>query len=96
MFNKIIYDPIIIPKIESELDLDEIGLITSMINNIEADYKDAQALSEILGTSINEIYTAAKKLAEKGYLKIINGVYAVNKLKIKDMLLIEPNKNKEG
>jgi len=68
MFNKIIYDPIIIPKIESELDLDEIGLITSMINNIEAYYKDAKALSEILGISINEIYTAAKKLAEKGYL----------------------------
>ncbi len=44
---KIIYDPIIIPNMENELDLDEIGLLASMINNAEADYKDTHTLSVI-------------------------------------------------
>lgn len=96
MMKKIIYDPIIIPNMENELDLDEIGLLASMINNAEADYKDTHTLSIILDAPKKEIETAAKKLVKKGYLKIVDGVYAVNKFKIKDMLLIEPNKNREG
>lgn len=67
-----------------------------MINNAEADYRDIQNLSVILEAPTDEIETAAEKLVKKGYLKIVNGVYAVNKFKIKDMLLIEPNKNREG
>ncbi len=96
MIKKVIYDSLIIPHMESELDLDEIGLLVSMINDVEADYKDIHRLSEILNAPKKEIETAAEKLIKKGYLKIIDGVYAVNKLKIKDMLLIEPTNNREG
>ncbi len=96
MIKKVIYDSLIIPHMESELDLDEIGLLVSMINDVEADYKDIHRLSEILNAPKKEIETAAEKLIKKGYLKIVDGVYAVNKLKIKDMLLIEPTNNREG
>ena len=96
MIKKVIYDSLIIPRMESELDLDEVGLLVSMINDVEADYKDIHRLSELLNAPKKEIETAAEKLIKKGYLKIIDGVYAVNKLKIKDMLLIEPTNNREG
>ena len=96
MIKKVIYDSLIIPHMENELDLDEVGLLVSMINDAEADYKDIHRLSELLNAPKKEIETAAEKLIKKGYLKIIDGVYAVNKLKIKDMLLIEPTNNKEG
>lgn len=96
MIKKVIYDSLIIPHMESELDLDEIGLLVSMINDVEADYKDIHRLSELLNTPKKEIKTAAEKLIKKGYLKIVDGVYAVNKFKIKDMLLIEPTNNREG
>ena len=94
MIKKIIYDYLIVPQIESELELDEVGLLTSMINNVEADYKNIQDLSEILNVSAEEIKTTADKLIQKGYLIIIDDVYAVNKFKLKDMTLIKPNKNK--
>lgn len=96
MIKKVIYDSLIIPHMESELDLDEIGLLVSMINDVEADYKDIHRLSELLNAPKKEIETAAEKLIKKGYLKIVDGVYAVNKFKIKDMLLIEPTNNREG
>ncbi len=96
MIKKVIYDSLIIPHMESELDLDEIGLLASMINDVEADYKDIHRLSELLNAPKKEIETAAEKLIKKGYLKIVDGVYAVNKFKIKDMLLIEPTNNREG
>ena len=96
MIKKIIYDYLIVPQIESELELDEIGLLTSMINDVEADYKNAQDLSETLNVSAEEVKTTADKLIQKGYLIIIDGVYAVNKFKLKDMILIKPNKNKSS
>ena len=96
MIKKVIYDSLIIPHMESELDLDEVGLLVSMINDVEADYKDIHRLSKLLNAPKKEIKTAAEKLIKKGYLKIVDGVYAVNKFKIKDMLLIEPTNNREG
>ena len=96
MIKKVIYDSLIIPHMESELDLDEIGLLVSMINDVEADYKDIHRLSEVLNAPKKEIEAAAEKLIKKEYLKIVDGVYAVNKFKIKDMLLIEPTNNREG
>ena len=92
MIKKTIYDAILVPKPESSLDMDAVGLLVSMANKTEADYKDIHSLSEILNVSEKEIETAAEKLIKKEYLKIIDGVYAVNKFKIKDMLLIEPDK----
>jgi len=96
MIRKIIYDTMLVPKPESKLDMDAVGLLVSMASNFEVDYKDVHSLSKILSVPKKEIETAAKKLVKRGYLKIVDGVYAVNKFKIKDMLLIEPNNNREG
>ena len=92
MIKKTIYDAILVPKPGISLDMDAVGLLVSMANETEADYKDIHSLSEILNVPEREIETAARKLIKRGYLKITNGVYAINKFKIKDMLLIEPDK----
>ena len=69
MMKKIIYDSMLVPHMENELDLDEVGLLASMINNAEADYKDTHTLSVILDAPKKEIETAAEKLVKKRILK---------------------------
>ena len=76
---------------ENELDLSEIGLLATMVNEVDADYKDINGLSAFLGERATKVKDTAESLTSKGYLIKNNGVYAVNKFRIKDMLLVEQN-----
>lgn len=91
MIKKIITDPLLVPRMEQELDLSEIGLLATMVNEVDADYKDIKGLSDFLGERSTRVKDAAESLTSKGYLIKNNGVYSVNKFKIKDMVLIAPN-----
>jgi hypothetical protein len=91
MVKKIISEPLLVPKINCELDLSERGLIAAMLNNIDADYKDINELSAVINIPVNRLKATVEKLTAKGYLIAFNGLYVVNKFKIKDMLLIEPS-----
>ncbi len=88
MIRKILTSPLLVPKLESELDLPEIGLLATMVNEVDADYKGIKGLSKFLGEKTSKVKNAADSLASKGYLVINNGIYSVNKFKIKDMVLV--------
>jgi hypothetical protein len=91
MVKKIISEPLLVPKINCELDLSERGLLAAMLNNVDADYKDIKGLSAVINIPVNRLKSTIEKLIGKGYVLAFNGLFVVNKLKIKDMLLIEPN-----
>lgn len=91
MIRKFIPNPLLVPRIEQELDLSEIGLLATMVNEVDADYKDIKGLSDFLGERSTRVKDAAESLTSKGYLIKNNGIYSVNKFKIKDMVLIAPN-----
>lgn len=95
MIKKIITAPLLVPRLEKELDLSEIGLLATMVNEVDADYKDINGLSDFLGERATRVKDTAESLTSKGYLIKNNGIYSVNKLRIKDMVLVAPNMWKE-
>lgn len=89
MINKKIDSPLIVPQPNCNLNLDERGLLSTMVNLPEADYVDINQLSVITNTSIHKLNKIVASLVDKGYLLLGDDVYAVNKLKIKDMQLVQ-------
>lgn len=93
MITKHLDTPLIVPQPICDLSLDERGLLSTMANLPEADYVNIKQLSEITNTSKPRLSRIIESLVNKGYVLFLDNVYAVNKLKIKDMLLITPDTN---
>lgn len=79
----------IVPS-DERLTTFELGLLSTLVNNPETDYKKAEELCPYFRSdTLDDIQSALDKLAEYDYLNIIpNGVYAVNKLKIHQMKIL--------
>lgn len=73
-----------------KMSLDATGLLFTMLNDPESDYCTVVQLCSVLkADSLNTIQTALQELVAKEYvLKLHNGIYAVNKLKIPQMKMI--------
>jgi hypothetical protein len=80
MVKKIISEPLLVPKINCELDLSERGLLAAMLNNVDADYKDIKGLSAVINIPVNRLKSTIEKLIGKGYVLAFNGLFVVNKL----------------
>ncbi len=80
--------PLILPTDAiSELSLEAIGLLSTMVNIPECDYiTDKQLCEYSPSDSLLSIRQALAELVEKDYLNLFDdGIYAVNKLKIINM-----------
>lgn len=81
----------IIPEVDelTMLSLDEIGLLTTMLNVDEADYCTIEKLCMLSSDSSTNIVYILNLLLSKGYIKLLyNGKYCVNKEKIIGMKFV--------
>ena len=77
----------IIPSDDQTLSYPAKGVLGTMLNDPESDYHTAHELCRYFRSdSLNSIQAALDELTEKGYvIKLENGAYAVNKMKIPQM-----------
>lgn len=76
---------LIIPQ-DSELNLNEIGLLSTMLNIPEYDYVTIDELCNMSSDSNQDIIQTLENLQTKNYIIIINDKYAVNKHKLNKVI----------
>ena len=76
---------LIIPQ-DSELNLNEIGLLSTMLNIPEYDYVTIDELCNMSSDSNQDIIQTLEKLQTKNYIIKINDIYAVNKHKLNKVI----------
>lgn len=78
----------IIP-LDQDLSLEEMGLLSTMINVIEADYATIDFLTANSSDTKETVNNIIQNLITKGYVFKIKDKFAVNKDKIPAMTLIK-------
>lgn len=64
---------------EKDLTLEEIGMLSTMINLPQADYTTPEYLASLSTDNIDKVNDILLSLMEKGYILKLDDKYAVNK-----------------
>ena len=78
-------ESLIIPK-DSNLSLNEIGLLSTMLNIPDCDYATLEKLCSITGDTALEIEETLTSLQKQNYVIVVAGKYAINKHRLTNVM----------
>lgn len=70
------------------LSFSAVGVLSTMLNLPECDYKTENDLLQFTGDTDVETKNALEELLEHGYIDVIDGKFAINKFRIPEMKLV--------
>lgn len=76
------------PNSKDNLSLEEKGILSLMLNLPEADYCTIEDLSKYCNNNPLSIQTTLLGLKDKGFVFFNKGKYAINKMKIPEMIVV--------
>lgn len=77
---------------KSDISWEEIGILSQMLNILECDYVTPEQLARYSTDPPSSVRKLLDALVKKDFVRNMDGIYCINKYRIKDMQLTEIQK----
>ncbi len=74
---------------KSDISWDEMGILSQMLNVPECDYVSPEQLAQYSSDSVETVRRLLESLVQKDFVRHLDGIYCINKYRIKEMQLTE-------